>query len=143
MRTDACSLGFDNKYSINTHQLHGSGSLECGQGAPLAQGGSVGRGCLGNSRGVMHSRQLWAFSPLLLTQPRGQGDTIAEPAAGLGFQGMSLWCCSWAVGCDRTTPSHRLVSAAGQQTRPVKRGSSSCTGLLRGQVSHQEAPKPQ
>lgn len=27
MRTDTCSLGFDSKYSINTHRLPGPGSL--------------------------------------------------------------------------------------------------------------------
>lgn len=89
MRTDTCWLGFDNKYSINAHWLGDSGS----RGAPLPQAGSVGWGCQGNSRGMMQSTHLWVFSPLLLMQPRGQGDTIAEPAAGLDFQGMSLWSC--------------------------------------------------
>lgn len=55
MRTDTFSLGFDNKYSINTQRLDGSGSLERGQGAPLPWGGSVGLGCLGSSSGMMQS----------------------------------------------------------------------------------------
>lgn len=141
MRTDTRWLGFHNKYSMNTHRLRGSGSLECGRGAPLPQGGSVGWGCLGNSRGMMQSTQLWVFfPPFLLTQPRGQGDTTAEPAAGLCFQEMSLWCCWLGL---RGVTGHRLVSAIGQQTRLVKQESNSCPGVLQGQVSHQEAPKPQ